>query len=464
MNFEEKLAKHSDVILTEKYKNAAHPHQFKCAQGHIFTEQPGRLLTYAKRGHELCTVCKKVARDKKFAGEYMKRLRAHGLRCSGYKDISTKAKHRCEEGHVFYSTPASVINTGFTCRMCLTPLMKDRLKAFESAARVLNYEVVTSKRKLNAGKQATTVLATVRCNNCGEEKEKSIARKLARCACAKAQEKFIKVEAKAYAKTGVRKTASLEERAKAFAQTLQRKYPHLSCKSTYAGSGAEIKMKCSCGNRWTTKPQNILASKLGCPKCGIEQARVKRTITEKDYAEECIVATLGKLRLVGEYRNDSTKAKHECVLCGNLIFATPNYVKFGRKRCPCWGKTNSSAYSNTALHWLSAMSAAEAGKIRHAGNQGEKRIKLGGTTVSVDGYCSESKTIYEYLGDCWHGDVYSTNKVSHPHKTKTNEQLLAETFTRFSSLAAAGYTVKYVWESDFKRGILLSGEILAHSL
>ena len=55
--------------------------------------------------------------------------------------------------------------------------------------------------------------------------------------------------------------------------------------------------------------------------------------------------------------------------------------------------------SNTALKWLSYISEKEGIFIQHVRNSGEKRVG----NYSLDGYCEETHTAYEFQGCFWHG-------------------------------------------------------------
>ena len=59
-------------------------------------------------------------------------------------------------------------------------------------------------------------------------------------------------------------------------------------------------------------------------------------------------------------------------------------------------KTNQS---NTAVKWLSYIMEKEDIHIQHVRNGGEKRVG----NYSLDGYCEETHTAYEYQGCFWHG-------------------------------------------------------------
>jgi hypothetical protein len=72
----------------------------------------------------------------------------------------------------------------------------------------------------------------------------------------------------------------------------------------------------------------------------------------------------------------------------------------------------------------------------------------------VDGYDEKTNTIYEFLGDYWHGnpEKFDLNKL-HVQLNKTFGMLYEETFTRFSHLKKGGYTIKYIWENDWNKFI-----------
>lgn len=71
-------------------------------------------------------------------------------------------------------------------------------------------------------------------------------------------------------------------------------------------------------------------------------------------------------------------------------------------------------------------------------------------SIRVDGFDPKTNTVYEFLGDYWHGNpkIYSTEEVN-PTSKKSFGQLHRETFHRFRLLEDAGYSVIYIWENDF---------------
>ena len=79
-----------------------------------------------------------------------------------------------------------------------------------------------------------------------------------------------------------------------------------------------------------------------------------------------------------------------------------------------------------------------------------RQYKIPGTRYLVDGFDQEANTVYEFLGDFWHGHPKfprdRINEINHC----TMEYLYSRTFQRLDHLKTLGYNVKYIWESDFK--------------
>ena len=112
-------------------------------------------------------------------------------------------------------------------------------------------------------------------------------------------------------------------------------------------------------------------------------------------------------------------------------------------------------YSQAALDWIKSVEKSEGISIRHAESGGEYRVTLPeGKFYKVDGFCEATRTIYEFHGDCWHGnlDVYSPEDCPHPHRPDTTaQQLYDETKMREEALKALGYNLVVMWENDWQK-------------
>lgn len=72
----------------------------------------------------------------------------------------------------------------------------------------------------------------------------------------------------------------------------------------------------------------------------------------------------------------------------------------------------------------------------------------------VDGYDPNTNTIYEFLGDYWHGNLqkFKSNDIN-PSNKMSFQQLYDNTFKRLKEFKDNGYNVIYIWESDYKKGL-----------
>lgn len=106
-------------------------------------------------------------------------------------------------------------------------------------------------------------------------------------------------------------------------------------------------------------------------------------------------------------------------------------------------------FSKMAIQWLEDIMEKEGIFIQHAGNVGEFNIP--NTSYSADGYCSETNTIYEFYGDCWHGNlgVFNPDEQCHPYSDLTALDLYNNTIKREKFLKSLGYNLVTTWESEY---------------
>jgi len=99
--------------------------------------------------------------------------------------------------------------------------------------------------------------------------------------------------------------------------------------------------------------------------------------------------------------------------------------------------------------------------IKHARNGSEYSLpEL--PHFSVDGYCAETNTIYEFCRCYWHGCTCQPFR----HVITTNGDNLAaryeQTMARMEQITRAGYQVKFQWECEFDNTAIATPELLAH--
>lgn len=113
--------------------------------------------------------------------------------------------------------------------------------------------------------------------------------------------------------------------------------------------------------------------------------------------------------------------------------------------CP---KCRSKSKSKSSLEWLDHIKKKTGNYIQHHMNDGEFCIPE--TKYKADGYCRETNTIYEFLGDYWHGNPKKFNpKDLHPTKKITYDKLHRKTINRENEIRKFGYNYVSIWESDW---------------
>lgn len=125
-----------------------------------------------------------------------------------------------------------------------------------------------------------------------------------------------------------------------------------------------------------------------------------------------------------------------------------SYHRFlGGARCPqCSG---GGWYSSISQEWLGSLGIPK--RFR------EYRIDLDFRFIKVGGFDPGTNTVCEFLGDYWHGnpDTLDPNSVNVVNG-RTFAELYSEWELRKEELSRKGYRVVYVWESDYKEGIMRS--------
>jgi G:T-mismatch repair DNA endonuclease (very short patch repair protein) len=85
----------------------------------------------------------------------------------------------------------------------------------------------------------------------------------------------------------------------------------------------------------------------------------------------------------------------------------------------------------------------------------QHRVRLEGKVAIVDGFNQDTNTIYEYLGDYWHGHPKWHDKFGGINATAKIEflKLFNDTEKRLKELLNLGYNIVYVWENDIEENI-----------
>lgn len=130
--------------------------------------------------------------------------------------------------------------------------------------------------------------------------------------------------------------------------------------------------------------------------------------------------------------------------------AHSKFIKSPIPQIPAQGYGKHPKDSNKAAIWLEWVSRVTCRHIKHSRNSDEFIVP--GTSYHVDGFHSESNTVYEFLGCRWHGHTCMKNRTSRDPRTKLSiDTLLKNTENRLREIRQKGFTVVSLWECEFDK-------------
>lgn len=229
-----------------------------------------------------------------------------------------------------------------------------------------------------------------------------------------------------------------------FKKRIKKQAPHLKLLSRYTHSWEPIKVKCNlCAYTWKVQARSLDRPDYGCPSCLIN--------TKKYKLQENVI----KLRLVKNnptlslptYTSLKTNKKYEftCSECSDKTIIKLGHAIDGASSCKnCGGHVGTSKIS---IQWLDSLNcdfSIQFGK----GNE----FKIPGHKWRVDGYSEKFNTVFEFLGDFWHGnlDIFAKDRDVF---YKTALERYNNTRSRFIKIRKLGYNLVYIWENDYKNGL-----------
>jgi predicted nucleic acid-binding Zn-ribbon protein len=224
--------------------------------------------------------------------------------------------------------------------------------------------------------------------------------------------------------------------AESYTDWLSHNVPDIIALQPYTLSSKPILHKhLNCGHEWKASPNNI-KSGWKCPNCA-----PNKKITNEEYYNRLLSTEFMHLE---EYSGTDTKILHIHLNCGHEWKVRPHDILRGQNCPKC---SNKKPYSNIAIKWLDSFNNPN---IIHAKN--DKEAYLMG--YLVDGFDPTTKTVYEFHGDVFHGnlDIFDEDDLCHPYnKSVTAGELWDATFDKMNKLSTE-YEVIFIWEKDFKDG------------
>lgn len=220
-------------------------------------------------------------------------------------------------------------------------------------------------------------------------------------------------------------------------------------KVIYKNSFTHVDILCKVHGIFTQAPSNHLKGH-GCKRCGhllANQAGNPKLTTDQFILRA--KAVHGDLYDYSKttYETSLKKVNVRCKTHGHFEVDPRKHFKgYG---CPiCTG----CGVSFAQLEWLRYIQATTGNDIIYKGgtHNKEEAFRFDSKLYRVDGYCKETKTIYEFLGCWYHGCPTCRDATSvHPWSKKTMRELYEDCIKRKTIFEQNGYTVAYIWECEW---------------
>lgn len=117
---------------------------------------------------------------------------------------------------------------------------------------------------------------------------------------------------------------------------INEKYPHIKILDNNIDNKKKLKCQCTIHSyKWEVTPSNLLKTKFGCKKCGIEARCKKKQKTHSDFIRE-LSKMNNNIEVISIYENYKKAISCKCLLDGHIWQTTPNSLLSGHG-CPKCG-------------------------------------------------------------------------------------------------------------------------------
>jgi len=201
----------------------------------------------------------------------------------------------------------------------------------------------------------------------------------------------------------------------------------------YVRSNEKVKIICKKHGVFEQTPNNHLRSH-GCPGCSTDIKKKLFSHTTDDFVKKA-KKTHGNFYDYSHvnYTGSYAKVKIVCPHHGEFLQAPSSHL-FGAN-CP------------KCVHVISKM---ETEFLDCVGVKDRNFYLPEWKAKPVDGFDAKTNTVYEFLGDYWHGNPTKFDHAAiHPHRKIPFGKIYSETFALFDRIKKKGYNIKYIWETDW---------------
>lgn len=208
-------------------------------------------------------------------------------------------------------------------------------------------------------------------------------------------------------------------------------------KVLYINAHTKITIECVEHGDFLQRPHDHVKGKNGCPKCADNNRR-------KNHSKQAFEKFLKKANQI--HNNKYTYITESYTGITDLMeIICPVHGTFRQsadvhKRGNGCQRCGSGPISKLSQHWLDSLNVSNR----------EQWIVIENKRYKVDGYDGNSNTIYEFLGDYWHGNpqVHDPKKIN-SHNKITFKELYEGTLHRLENFKNAGYNLIYIWENEY---------------
>ncbi len=202
----------------------------------------------------------------------------------------------------------------------------------------------------------------------------------------------------------------------------------------YTNAHTNVIVKCVEHGPFQVKPHNHLSG-YNCNKCATVVGSGKQRKTIEQFIADAISVHGDAYDYSNSvYIGDSKKIEIICPIHGSFWMRATNHIH-GKQGC----RSCNMPKSKKCNKWLDALNIPMDWR--------EKRLVIDGQTIIVDAFDAESRTVYEFWGDYWHGNPakYSPEDIN-PHMKVSYGDLFDRTMKK-RELICGTYALVETWES-----------------
>lgn len=328
-----------------------------------------------------------------------------------YSNMKTKVKLICPNNHIFEQTPDNHLK-GKGCGICLNKLIFTKEDFIQKSSVVHNNKFEYSKVNYADTKTKVEII----CPNHGSIFQTPNQHLIGR-GCELCRHETLK------------RRDPISELIKKH----DNRYDY--SKSVYIKGNLPIIIICKIHGEFRQSYQSHLDGS-GCKKCMID----KFSIGFNKFLEKANSIWNNKYKYIeSSYINQKTNISIICQKHGEFKVTPDNHLSKMRGCPKCGGNV-----SKMEISWLDLLNIEESKR--------QIRTKINGKVYKFDAFCDDTKTIYEFYGDYWHGNPLVCNPIDLNKRNKvTFGELYRKTIEREQFLIDTGYKVISIWERDFKK-------------